>query len=529
MKVVTTDQMRTLEQRAIDAGVPEEALMENAGLGVARSIAQRIDGVRGKRVVVLVGPGNNGGDGMVASRYLADWGAVVTLYMTTSRRREDKFEECRERRLRVIEARDDLEHWQLGSYVSLADVVLDAVLGIGARSGLESNLLSVFDAIGQMKAQDHNPLFIALDVPTGLDADTGFCDEKCFPAAITYALGAPKMGLLQFPGAACVGELHTVPIGLPEGVEGDIGVDLADAPMVTSLMPERHRDGHKGSFGNVLVVGGSRHFIGAPILAAQSAYRSGAGLVTLASPESVYKVAAARLLEQVHLPLTETKTGGLSNAASQAARTAIELASAAVVGPGLGTTQSTIMFLRSLLLAAPAIGTPTVIDADALNILSSCYGWESQLSVPAVLTPHPGEMSKLLGRSVDALQANRVSTAIEAAELWQQVIVFKGAHTVIASPDGRVAISPFAVPALATAGTGDVLAGIIGGLLAQGLGRFEAAVGGVYVHGAAAEKWQAEHGTSGLLAGDLADYLPIAMQELRHGSQSFRDREIPRL
>ena len=517
MKVVTSDQMRLLERRAVEAGVPEDTLMENAGLAVARSIGHILDGPRGKRVVVLVGPGNNGGDGMVAARYLADWGAVVTLYMTTERRRDDKFADCRERRVRVVEADEDLEHWQLGSYVSLADLVLDAVLGIGTRPGLDANLRSVIDAIGRMKAQDHGPIFVALDIPTGLDADTGGCDEACFPAAVTLTLGAPKLGLLQFPGAAHVGALKTLPIGLPDGIEEDLAIDLVDAQLVSCLLPERRLDGHKGTFGGVLVTGGSRRFVGAPILAAAAAYRAGAGMVTLAAPESMRLVAASQLLEQVHLPLPESDDGALDAASAAIARDALDAASAAVVGPGLGSGDAPAAFLRALLLTEPASSAPTplVIDADALNILAGAYGWESKLAAPAVLTPHPGEMARLLGRTVEDIQRDRVATATTAAERWGQVVVLKGAHTVIASPDGRIALSPFANPALSTAGSGDVLAGIIGGLLAQGVAGYDAAIAGVYLHGTAGERWRADNGNAGLLAGDLLPLLPRIAEELR--------------
>ena len=393
MKVVTTEQMRSLEVRAVEAGIPEDTLMENAGLAVARNVAQRMGAVRGKRTFVLVGPGNNGADGMVAARYLADWGAVVTLYMTSARRNEVKFEECRERRVRIVEASEDLECWQLASYVSLADLVLDAVLGIGARYGLDPPLREIFESIGQMKAQRQRPIFVALDLPTGLDADSGNCDMNSFPADVTLTLGAPKVGLLQFPGAARVGTLETLSIGLPDGTTDGITLDLVDTAMVSGFLPSRPIDGHKGSFGDLLVIGGSRRFVGAPVLAASAAYRAGAGLVALAAPESVSRIAAGQLLEQVHLPLPESEDGAIAGEAATAARSALSGASAAVVGPGLGNTSATGAFLRALLLSQPATHTPTVIDADALNILAETYGWESMLAVPAVLTPHPGEMS----------------------------------------------------------------------------------------------------------------------------------------
>ena len=287
--------------------------------------------------------------------------------------------------------------------------------------------------------------------------------------------------------------------------------------MVSGFLPSRPIDGHKGSFGDLLVIGGSRRFIGAPVLAASAAYRAGAGLVALAAPESVSRIAASQLLEQVHLPLPESEDGAIAGEAATAARSALSGASAAVVGPGLGNTSATGAFLRALLLSQPATHTPTVIDADALNILAETYGWESMLAVPAVLTPHPGEMSRLLAQPTDTIQRNRLDTAAMAAQRWQQVVVLKGAHTVVASPDGRIALSPFANPALSTAGTGDVLSGIIGGLLAQGLEPYAAAAAGVYLHGAAGERWRSEHGNSGLLAGDLLPLIPRITEQVRAG------------
>ncbi|MEX2599854.1 MAG: NAD(P)H-hydrate epimerase, partial [Dehalococcoidia bacterium] len=285
MKVVTVEEMRHLEQKAVQAGVTEDMLMETAGLVVARRIAQLADGIRGKRIVVLVGPGNNGGDGMVAARYLADWGALVTLYMTSARRREDKFEDCRTRRLRIVEAKDDPDQWQLSSYVPLADVVLDAVLGIGAGRPLEGPIRQIIASLQAMNHEQPSLKLVALDVPTGLDADSGACDEVCFPADITLTLGAPKLGLFRFPGAQWKGRVETLPIGIPEQAFEDIATELAEDAQVRRLLPPRPLNGHKGTFGNVIAIAGSRRFIGAPLLVAGAAYRTGAGLVTLAAPE----------------------------------------------------------------------------------------------------------------------------------------------------------------------------------------------------------------------------------------------------
>ena len=515
MKVVTAEQMRALERRAVESGIEEDALMETAGLGVARHVAQLLDGIRGRRVVVLVGPGNNGGDGMVAARYLADWGALVTLYMTSARRRDDKFEDCRARRVRVVEAAEDPEQWQLGSYLPLTDVVIDAVLGIGSERPLEGELRRLMASIQDLRRESARAKLIAVDLPTGVDADTGACDDACFPADVTLTLGAPKVGLFRFPGAACVGRLETVPIGLPDDADGDIDLELADAATVRGLLPERPIAAHKGTFGHVAVVAGSRKLVGASVLAAASAYRAGAGLVTLAAPETVDRMVAPQLLEQVHLLLAETEDGHVAADAAGPVRALFGAASAAVVGPGLGDGDSVRSFLGALLLAEPALTIPVVIDADGLNALAQTYDWPDRLRAAAVLTPHPGEMSRLLGRPIAEIEEDRVATAREAAERWRQVVVLKGAHTVVASPDGRAALSPFANPALATAGTGDVLAGIIGSLLAQGAAPYDAGVAGVYVHAAAGEAIREEMGDAGLLASDLLSRVPVVLRNLR--------------
>ena len=515
MKVVTVEQMRELERRAVAAGTSEDTLMETAGLGVARAVAQVLDGIRGRRVVVLVGPGNNGGDGMVAARYLADWGSLVTLYMTSARRRDDKFEDCRARRVRIVEASEDPEQWQLSSYLQLADAVIDAVLGIGSERPLEGQLRHVIGVIQQLRSESTRPKLIAVDLPTGINGDTGACDDFCFPADITLTLGAPKAGLFRFPGAGYVGRLETLSIGLPDGADADVELELADSAMVRGLLPPRPIDAHKGSFGHVIVVAGSRRFIGAPILAAASAYRAGAGLVTLAAPESVYRLAAGQLLEQVHLPLAETADGHIAKEAGQAAREALAGASAAVVGPGLGDAESVRSFLQELLLADPPQEVPVVVDADALNALAGTYGWAERLGPSAILTPHPGEMSRLLSKPLGELEQDRVATARHAAASWSQIVVLKGAHTVVAAPDGRCTLSPFANPALATAGTGDVLSGIIGALLAQGAPPYSAAVAGVYVHATAGERLREEMGDAGLLASDLLPRIPTVLRELR--------------
>ncbi len=516
MKIVTVEQMRRLEERSEAAGVSTDTLMEAAGLVVARTIAQLLDGIRGKRVLVLVGPGNNGGDGLVTARYLSDWGALVSLYMTAaSRGREDKFEECRSRRMRVVEAREDPDQLALSSYLALTDLVLDAVLGIGQDRPLEEPLRSIFQALGESRTQQQALKLVALDLPTGMNADTGAVDSVCAMADLTVTLSAPKVGMFRFPGAEYVGRLETADIGVPKDADHDVALELAEDGLVAPLLPPRPLNSHKGTFGRLVVVAGSRRFVGASSLACAGAYRAGAGLVTLATPNSVYRLAAAQAMEPVFLPLDETPEGAVSAAAAHAVRQALEEADSGVLGPGLGQAESVQEFIQQVLLVEPPLRGPLVLDADALNALARTHGWSERLQTPSVLTPHPGELSRLLRCSIADVEANRMAAAQSAAERWRHVVVLKGAYTVIAAPDGRTCISPFANPALASAGTGDVLAGVIGSLLAQGAQPYEAAVAGVYVHGSAGERVRQDIGDAGLMAGDLLSELPRVMKRLR--------------
>lgn len=509
------EQMRRLEERAVESGIALDQIMEAAGLSVARRIAQRSAGIRGARVMVLVGPGNNGGDGMVVARYLSDWGALVTLYMTASRRRQDRFEECRSRRIRVVEGQDDRDHWALSNYLPLTDVVVDAVLGIGQTLPLEADVAALLRLVGQFKRLHPGLTLVAVDVPTGVHADTGAVDDAVAPVDLTVTLGAPKLGLLRFPAASWVGELATVDIGLPHEVTEEVGVDLATDGAVRTLLPERPLDSHKGTFGHVLVVAGSGRYVGASVLTSAAAYRIGAGLVTLAAPYAVYRIAASQLPEATHMPLADTVGDGLMAGAARDVREALQRVDAGVIGPGLGASEPVRRLLRDVLTVEPYPAASLVLDADALNCLADTYQWWQRLRSPVVLTPHPGEMARLLRIEAATVQADRLELAHRAAETWGHVVVLKGPYTVVAAPGGRATISPFANPALASGGTGDVLAGVIGGLLAQGLYPYEAAVAGVHAHGLAGQRVRSRLGDAGLMASDLLLELPLVLNGLR--------------
>ncbi|MBI4200082.1 MAG: NAD(P)H-hydrate dehydratase [Chloroflexi bacterium] len=519
MKVVTVQEMQALEVASARAGVTVDALMEKAGLAVAGEAMRSLESPRGARVLVLVGPGNNGGDGLVAARHLHQWGARVQVYLCAPRRSPDpKRELCEERGIPIFSFDQDPGLGFLQRQLAASSLVVDAVLGTGKARRLEGTLKEALALVRQAR-QERRFVLLAVDLCTGLDADTGAVDPACPGADITVALGYPKVGHFTFPGASVTGLLKTADIGMPKGLDEGIGLELITSELMASLLPERPLEAHKGSFGRLLVVAGSRSYIGATMLACNGAYRVGAGVVTLASPRSVDTMVAPHLVETTHLPLPEMEGGGIAAMALPVVQGALSGYAALVVGCGLGQAAETVRFLEGLLLEGPAVAAlPLVVDADGLNILARHPSWWQKLRARAVLTPHPGEMARLTGLPASQLQERRLASAREAAQEWGQVVVLKGAFTVVASPDGKARLSPFANPGLATAGTGDVLAGAVGGLLAQGLTPFDAATCGVYLHAAAAEAVGRRLGDAGMVAGDLLPELPRRIRAIKAGN-----------
>ncbi|MCL0043974.1 NAD(P)H-hydrate dehydratase [Dehalococcoidia bacterium] len=516
MKIVTVSQMQALEIAAGKFGVSADAMMEKAGLAVARHTTERLANYRGARIIVLVGPGNNGGDGLVAAIHLHQWGANVQVYICVPRRDPDpKLSLLKERGIPITSACDDPGLSLLQHHLASTSIIIDAVLGTGSTRPLNGQLKEIMGHVSTVR-QRTNTTVLALDLPTGLNADTGYVDPACPGADITIAMGYPKLGHFTFPGASIRGELEITDIGLPPALDEDILLDLITPQLVRALLPSRPMQGHKNTFGRLMVVAGSRRYVGAAWLACSGAYRVGAGLVTLAAAQGVYAIGGANVAEVTHLPLPETAEGGIASRASTDVRQAIRGYSALVMGCGLGQAYESQTFVRDFLFQAkPSIDVPMVLDADALNTLAKTPGWYNHLNTNVVLTPHPGEMAMLTGHTTDQIQRERLAITQEAASRWGQVVVLKGAFTIIASPDGTAIISPFANPALASAGTGDVLAGIIGGLLAQGLSPMDAGTTGVYLHAAAALNLSHTLGDSGLMASDLLPELPRTMKALK--------------
>lgn len=530
MKLVTAEEMRRAEQAAVEAGDTWEGLMERAGLAVAREVLARLKR-KDRRILLLVGPGNNGGDALVAGRHLVESGHKVVAYLWNrgGGSADWPLEALKESGGEFLHADADAGMETLRRELGKADVIVDGLLGMGLTRPIEGLLRDIVEEVNRVSG----PLVVAVDLPTGVHADTGQIMGTAIRAAVTVTMGWAKRGLYQFPGAGYVGEVVVAEIGIPEEYLQDVQVELLDVERLRPVLPLRRRDAHKGTFGRVMVVAGSLHYTGAPYLAAMAAYRVGAGLVTLAPPRTIYPILAARALETTFLPLPEGEVGAIGEGAIKVLGEAIGRYQVLVLGCGLGQEEGTVAFVRKLLRVReriqPGIGflprleveefegelPLMVLDADGLNALAGVPEWWKNLPPGrVVLTPHPGEMARLLGASQEEVLASRIAVAQRAATTWKQVVVFKGANTVVAHPEGRVVVNPVACPALATAGTGDVLAGAIGGFLAQGVAPFEAALLGVYLHALAGKMVEEEVGPAGGVAGQVLEALPRALRSL---------------
>jgi len=501
-----------------ECGVPVPQLMENAGLAVAQEAWLLLGEIAERRIVVLCGPGNNGGDGLVAARHLKDWGADVTIFLLKPRAEDDPvFAPLVERQVPVVVG-------EIGDALASAELIIDALLGTGRARPIEGALADVLGALQGVRAQRLPPRLMAVDLPTGVDADTGAADVRTVAADQTVTFAVSKVGLHVFPGSQYSGRVEVVDIGIPSALVNDAAkTELLDRRWAQQHLPDRPADAHKGTFGSVMAVAGSPRYTGAAYLACTGALRVGTGIVTLACAKSIHPILAAKLAETTFEPLDD-KDGELS--AQEAGPVLKALArgyECLLVGPGLSQSGYVQAFIKGLLphlTTEPAADShralrAVLIDADGLNNLARVENWPALLKVPAILTPHPGEMARLTGLSVAEVQGDRLGVARKYAAEWDVVLVLKGAPTIVAAPDGRARINPFTNPGMATGGTGDVLSGVIAGFVAQGLAPFEAASLGLYVSSWAGELVRREIGSAGMLAGDVAQALPRAIADLR--------------
>ena len=512
MKLVTVTQMRAIEKEADANGVSYAQLMQNAG----RGLAELVHGVGQEngwdRITALVGPGNNGGDALVALTWLAQAGWTTHAHLV---KREAGDDDLVMTYLSVGgEVTDSGDSQSLVEFLNDSDVLLDGLLGTGIKLPLKKEAALVLESAKNFMAEMELPPFVvAVDCPSGIDCDSGEAADETIPADLTITMAAVKQGLLKLPAFEFVGELQVVEIGFPDDLRSwnEVKVDVADDDFVAALLPERTPASHKGTFGTAFVVAGSTSYTGAALLAGTAAYRIGTGLVTLAVPEPLHAALAGHLLEATWVLLPH-ENGFISERAHELLLENLKRATAILIGPGLGSSASTEKFIEGVL---PSINLPAVIDADGLRHIAHLKDWHKKLFDVAVLTPHPGEMSALTGLSTEKIQGNREEVAVSYAKMWGHVVVLKGAFTIVASPDGHRTIIPVATPALARAGTGDVLAGLIVGLRAQGLSAYDAAIAGAYIHARAGLLAADAFGTTAsVLASDVLDMVADVIAEL---------------
>ena len=514
MKVLTAAAMQELDRRTIEqAGIPGAVLMENAGRGVADTVVQRFADRFPGPVLILCGRGNNGGDGFVIARHLRTAGWNVQLVLLAERGAVsgdaasmlDRFEQSGGR----ISAAPDAAGLDAALRAAAGcRLCIDALVGTGFARPPEGVLAAAIDWLNRQPAP-----VVAVDLPSGVDASSGAIPGAAVRAALTVTFAFPKIGLLSYPGAGQAGDVVTVPIGIPAAVAASAPDDclLIDADEARALLPLRPADGHKGTFGHLLVVAGSLGKSGAAVMTAEAGLRAGAGLVTLACPAGMQAVAAAHLVEVMTAPLTEV--GGAVSLQAMAELLALGDGKQAVaLGPGLGTGEEAGALVRRFLKETPL---PAVVDADGLNALAGHLDVLARRRGRAtVLTPHPGEMARLAGLTVAEIQADRTGAARAFAVTHGVVLVLKGARTITALPDGRVRINASGHAGMASGGMGDVLTGLVGGLLAQGMDPGAAATLGVYLHGLAGDRLRPHYGDAGLLATDLLRELPKARHSL---------------
>ena len=515
MKAATAAEMREIDRIAIsDYGIPGAVLMENAGVAVIRHLTTVMEVLSERKFCIFAGKGNNGGDGYVIARHLVNQGARVKVFLLG-----EKASVCGDARINldiiekmnidIIEITSERDWDKVRVAATFADCLVDALLGTGFCGEVGGDMARVIDSINAA-----GKLVVAVDIPSGVEADTGRICGKAVRAAHTVTFCLPKPGLFLYPGAEFAGELMVADIGIPTAIvtRQQIKQNILMASAVRTILPQRSPDTHKGLNGRLAVVAGSRGLSGAAAMTAEAALRAGAGLITLATPASIQNIVAVKLTEVMTTALSETATGGMSQDAVTEIAALAAKNDVVAIGPGIGRHEATVAAVRA---AITTVECPLVIDADALYALVGYTDLLTECTALPVLTPHPGEMALLTGLSAQAVNSDRVTIARQAAREWGSIVVLKGAHTIVAFPDGEVYINTTGNVGMATGGTGDALTGIIAAMIAQGMSSHDAAVAGVYVHGLAGDI-AAQAGMVGMAATDLIKAVPAALYGIKN-------------
>ncbi len=514
MYIVTADQMKELDRRTIhEIGIPGAVLMENAGRGTVEEILCRFSYQKNGPVHVLCGRGNNGGDGFVIARYFLNYGAEVNVYLFTSTERVQgdagiNLEAYRNMGGRVLEIEDEDAFNSVKDELGRAGIIVDALLGTGLSSEVKGLCRAVIDQLNSFK----NIPIVSVDVPSGLDATTGKILGSAVKAVLTCTYGLPKIGHFTYPGRENTGELEVIDIGIPESLIKASGIKtfLLEEDDFMGLIHARKPDTHKGTYGHVLVLAGSPGKTGAASLAGHAAMRAGAGLVTLGVPDSLRCVVEEKTKEVMTESLPDVDGGYLGIDSWQKLAEMLKSKSAVAVGPGLSDRAETGELVLKLIEEADV---SLVIDADGLNLLAKNKDVLKKAKKSPVLTPHPGEMSRLTGLSVREIQENRISVASSFAKEYGVILVLKGASTIIAEPKGKTFINTTGNPGMAGGGMGDVLTGFIASLIAQGISSLNAARMAVFIHGAIGDFIAEKRAETGILASDITEKIPEFLKQ----------------
>jgi NAD(P)H-hydrate epimerase len=514
MKILTSRQMSNIDGRAIKGfGIPGIILMENAGIQAMHFIMDSIEEIEAKNILILCGTGNNGGDGFVVARHLYSHGLFPEIKLIGEAKKVKgdaltNLKIAKKIRIPIEEIKTEASWRKFRSQLTNFQCIIDALLGTGLQGAPRGIYKMIIEDINQSLSE-----VVAIDIPSGLSGDTYKVSGAAVEADYTITFCCPKIPHVFPPAENYIGELEVADINIPDRavLEEKTFLNLVEKELVYALLPQRRRDDHKGHFGHALVVSGSRGKSGAASLVAMSALKAGAGLVTVAAPDTAQKILATHSTEMMTEPIPETKDGSIS---TKALPLLLELAQdkdLISIGPGITRDKQTASTVRSLVKKTKI---PVLIDADGLNAFEGfskdLFGKKRKL----IITPHPGEMSRLIGQSVKFVQDNRVEVCRNFAVTHHCYVVLKGYKTLISDPTGQVFVNPTGNPGLGTAGAGDILTGIMTGFLVQGIDILHALILSVYLHGFAADIAAGDLGEIPLMAGDVIDYLPDAIMEL---------------
>ncbi len=521
MKLSTAQQMKNIDKAAIEGmGIPGLKLMEVAGKSVAEVIADYMVEVEDKKVLIFCGKGNNGGDGFVVARYLTEWGAKVDCFLLGKKSEvkgdaEVNLKKALDLNISVTEVQSSTE---LDREMD-ADLLVDGIFGTGFKGEIRGELGEIVERLNLLEIPK-----LSIDAPSGLNCDTGEVASNCFKADVTVTLALPKLGQFVFPGKSYCGHTHVADIGIPQkAVEGEeIKLNVLTPSEVFSMLPKRPPDTHKGTCGKLLVIAGSVGMTGAATLTSLSALKAGCGMVILGCPTSLNDIFEIKMTEVMTKPLPEVRSKRvLAKRSLGEIRQLLKWADTLALGPGLGQHFETVELVQRLV---STLKHPVVIDADGLNALAKNVDILKNRKTPTIITPHIGELSRLVGLPIEEIETDRIEIARKTASDFGVILVLKGAPTVIAEPGGEVWINPTGNDGMATAGCGDVLTGIIASFLTQGMRPLEAAICGVYIHGLAGDLAAYDRGQFGSIAGDIMEMVPEAIIEMQGAEATASDK-----